>query len=294
MGLLGWDELQDGVKLQGLCTGGADYNSDDGDWSFSVDPAPEYQYLLTNPDAHTNKNGLIECEVEPPNNLNGDDAESKPTVDKYLNNGNRAVDKKWVTVVGTWTRDRSHAFEGGSLGPGEESKGKTEIHPITSILVEYPPEPANHSRVIEFFVFSSEGSAFKYDPGAPSAPHTDENRLGACDVMVPREAFTQLASFAIVSELDMSDSKKEFKFFFLDSGPFYNTLHGQVNSGKASEGKGFYWAKLAIRPGYTLRTYLFSRGVDPKMGIRKWMSDSKAAFHLVQGASSVRSLFDHV
>lgn len=284
MGVWGWDEIQDGVTLKGVAVGKANYHGDDGDWTFSVNPAPDFKHLLTNPSGFKNTNGLIECEVQPPFKLNGDNAESQETADKHLNNGDRKITNKWVIVRGTWVRDRSHSFAGETIGAFDDgNKGKTEIHPIISILIEHPPAPDNRSRVVDFLVFSSAGSVHRYVPSAPSAPHTDENRLGAFDILVPRSCFGQPSSFSLVSELDMSDSKSEFKIFFVDSGPSYHVLQGRVRSGRVSAGEGFYHAIIKVHPGYTLRTYLSSRGVDPRFGIRGHISKA--------GVSSVRALF---
>src|SRR5262249_46849714 len=147
MGVWGWNEMRDGVELRGFVEGSAGYFSDDDDWSFNVHPAPSYKGLLTNQDRFTNQNNLIECEVNPHPQFN---------VDEHLNNGSRAIDKQWVRVVGTWVRDRSHSVYDENIGPLDDGdKGKTEIHPITSILVEHRPAADNRSRLVDFFVFSS-------------------------------------------------------------------------------------------------------------------------------------------
>jgi hypothetical protein len=49
----------------------------------------------------------------------------------------------WPTVTGTWVIDTDH-------------DDKTEIHPITSILIEHLPAPDNRSRVVDFLVFSDD------------------------------------------------------------------------------------------------------------------------------------------
>lgn len=64
MGVWGWDIMSHSAELRG--TAKTLLLFDDGDWCFKVDPDAGFEGLLTNPSKHTNKNGLIECEIEPP------------------------------------------------------------------------------------------------------------------------------------------------------------------------------------------------------------------------------------
>jgi hypothetical protein len=272
MGVWGWDEIKDNQTLQGFVRGKANYQ-DDGDWTFSVQPATNYKHLLTNPSGFTNTNSLkdlIECEVEPPDELGGDDAESQATLDKYMNNGARKITDKWVTIVGPWVRDRSHSYAGEQIGVSDDGDtGKTEIHPIISMLVEHPPADNNQSRLIDFFVFSDDSENFP-----ATVPHSDENRLGAFDILVPRAS-----SFMVLSELTKSEPSH---FGFVDSGPFW-LFQGRVKSGKASEGKGFFHATIELRPGFTVRTFLSSRRSDPQLGIRRLMPAGGSVRYLFGG-----------
>lgn len=113
LGIYGWDELQDYVTLVGVVesNGYSGGIGGDGDWLLQVRPDPGYEYLLVNRGRRRNDNGLVECEVEPPDSNGSEDNE------KAL--FGRLVGKR-VVIVGTWAEDKSH-------------DNKTEIHPITSI-----------------------------------------------------------------------------------------------------------------------------------------------------------------
>ena len=270
MGVWGWDEIRDGVTLQGVVEGSAGYFSDDDDWSFKVRPAQGYKSLLTNQDGFTNQDGQVECEVQPDTYLN---------VDEYLNNGSHAIDKEWVTVTGTFTRDRSHSVDGSSIGVFDDGdKGKTEIHPITSVLVEHRPANDNRSRLVDFFVFSSGGSQNKALANAPIpapfAPHTGESRLGTFKIPIPLGA---TPTFVIRKQ------KSEPPDFKTIPSSRFSWFEGQVWSGRFSEGKGFFSATIQL-PGFTLLTYLVSRGINFRFGVLDLMKWA--------GVKSLRGLFN--
>ena len=82
----------------------------------------------------------------------------------------------WATVEGTWVIDTDH-------------DDKTEIHPITSLLIERPPAPDNRSRLIDFLVFSDDSDNF------PDAVfHSGENRKGELRMPVPWNRSLELTS----------------------------------------------------------------------------------------------------
>jgi len=266
MGIWGWDELIDNVQLRGFVVGPAFYEGNDDDWNFSVKPSASCQSLLENKNGGVNSDGDIGCEIQAPVTLD---------VDEFLNNGTHAIANQWVTVVGTWVRDRSHSADGSSPLLGTDN-GKTEIHPITSLLVERAPAADNRSRLVDFFVFSSGGSITIVNIGPrpnPSAPHTDEDRLGAFDIPIPLEATPNVTVRAQQSPPPdfQTDPTGRFAWF-----------RGRVRSGKYSEGQGFFSATIEL-PGFTLLTYLVSRGINFRFGIRDLMKWA--------GVSSIRALF---
>src|SRR5215469_6876999 len=109
MGVYGFDEIQDGVTIQGWARGGASVASDN-DWNLQVAPALKYSYLLQNPHLAINANGMVECEVQPSQYLqdSGIHVQDPALVNQLLGN----PDGKWVTVVGTWSVDKSHTVDG--------------------------------------------------------------------------------------------------------------------------------------------------------------------------------------
>ena len=106
----GWKERRDYVTLEGRAIR---HNTNfDGDWSLFIQPAEGFTLLAINSEGRRNENGEIECEVEP-NDLFTNDALEHVYFGRLMS--------KRVTVNGTWVDDLAH-------------DGKTEIHPITSIL----------------------------------------------------------------------------------------------------------------------------------------------------------------
>jgi len=224
MGVWGWDEIKDDVKLQGFVMSHPIVAAD-GDWCFMVAPARGFRSLLTNQSGFTNHDGLIECEIEPPDDLKGEDSSSAETAIRLLGNPKG----QWVTVEGAWVRDKSHDVWGNDIGlGGVHDMGKTEIHPVTSILVEHTPPSDNRSRLVEFAVFSDDSANFP-----ANVPHSDEDRHGKFDMPIPLGG-----AFRIVNELNMCASKT----FAIVPSDRVSTLECRVASGKASEGKGFYWS----------------------------------------------------
>jgi hypothetical protein len=190
MGLLwGWDELADNRTLTGVVDS-IDLSSD-GDWCVKVRP-PTNDQLLTNPRVgRPNTNMLVECEVEPPDNLSGRNAEDAAVMRGFL----AQMQGRTVTVNGTWSIDKQHRFDG-ATSPcilSECRDGKTEIHPITSILHERSA-PSPITRQFDFLVFSDDSLNFPR-----KVPHSGESRIGTF-----RVAATQDSNWAIVDDVDMS------------------------------------------------------------------------------------------
>jgi len=284
MGVWGWDEIQDGVKLQGFIIGNAFVEGDDSDWNFNVSPARGFTQLLTNAHGNSNQDKQIQCEVKPPQHLKdigvdvGSDAVANGLLGLPFPTNS---EKQWATVEGTFAVDKGHSVFDGSdiLVPGGDSTiGKTEIHPVTSVLVEHLPAADNSSRSIDFLVFSddSKDRTFTFPPVlipplflpqlpitvSTAAPHAAENRSGGFDIPIPLGS-----GFTKVSIVDKSQSQT---LALVDSGRF-QTLRCRVSSGTPQDGKGFFHVRVTL-PGFTVMTYLLSRGIDPKAGVRELMS----------------------
>jgi hypothetical protein len=163
MGVLGWNEIRDGQQLTGEVT--RHIRAGDGDRCLYI--VPDASRLLRNQAGRTNQDGTVEGEVEPNDDIDNDAMEAQffdPLV------GQRVI------ITGTFVEDKSH-------------DDKTEIHPITSIFVDWGI--VESVKRVEFFVFSDDSANFP-----ANVPHSGENRTGEfkvgypptleADVIVPR------------------------------------------------------------------------------------------------------------
>lgn len=231
MGLLyGWKVLQDGVTLTGVVDAFNGTPSSDGDWCLLVRPDASSASLLKNPEApHPNSSGCVECEIEPPDNLKGKDAEDDATVLSFLN----PMLHRHVTIQGTWAVDLQHRWDD-ATSPCIFSAcddGKTEIHPIASILHERDrPDP--YTRRFDFFVFSDDSENFP-----TSVPFSKQNRTGTFAIPA-----VEGATWSVSQEIDMSRSKQ----FGVSHTATGWTFTGHVESGTPGEGKGFYYGLLDL------------------------------------------------
>ena len=227
MGVWGWDEIQDNVELYGVVEEISNV-ADDGDWCFKVKPDPGSADLLTNPSGYTNGNGWIECEIEPPDDLLGQNAEDNAVLHRYLD----GMKSKHVIVKGTWVRDRSHSWDDHDIGAFDDGdRGKTEIHPITSIQIDHGFTAPDTVR-FEFFAFSDDSM------GVPAAvPHSGESRLATFDQDVTADA-----NFAVSGEVNMSP-QRSWTIVAVNGG---HALQGRVWTGEPGSGHGFYRALVDV------------------------------------------------
>ena len=216
MGVLGWTELADQVFLEGAVERVAGNVADDGDWCFHVRPRPVFASFLT-ANGRTNADGLIECEVEPPDRIGGD---------RHFHHYMDRLAGRWVRVVGTWAVDLSHG-------------DKTEIHPITSILMD-APRPAGVLKRLELFAFSDSSGNFP-----AHVPHSNESRTATFEWPigpVETEVGATSASFEVSDELDMS-ADKSMEILEVNGNWVFGAT---VASGTESDGNGFYHATVDL------------------------------------------------
>ena len=229
MGVWGFDEIADGVTLTGTVQN-MQYYDMDHDWCFKVKPdtTPAMQRLLTNPSGFTNTNGWVECEVEPIDPLPGGlSARSGATLATYLG----PMEGAHVTVQGTWSRDRSHSYDDQDIGVFDNGdKGKTEIHPVTSILFERR-RPDAHTRQFDFLAFSDDSgpSPVFYH----SVPHRGQDRVATFSVPVNAGSTLQILE---------TDDASAGHTITLDGA----TLSGTVHTGAAGSGKGFFRTRMQV------------------------------------------------
>jgi len=213
MGVFGWNELGDYVKLVGKVVGTD--RSGDGDWILKIQPDAESQALLINSHGNANDDGIVECEVEPSDFFDDD-------IHEQIYFG--TLQNRHVTVVGTWVEDKSHS-------------DKTEIHPITTVLSE---RTFNNTKTVYLTVFSDDSGNFP-----ANVPHSGENRIGNFRIAFPPVPvvphYDQKPIFKIEFQKNYARST-DFRIEVDASGqPF---LVGIVQSGNADENKGIYIARI--------------------------------------------------
>jgi hypothetical protein len=106
------------------------------------------------------------------------------------------------------------------------------------------------------------GSQWQMGHFPATVPHSHEDRTGILTLLLPSGA-----AFNVLSELNFSASKR----ISTSDKPRIRTVTLTVVSGKPEHGKGFYHTKISL-PGFTLLTFLLSRGSDPNKGIREMMT----------------------
>jgi Protein of unknown function (DUF3892) len=215
MGVFGWREIRDNVTLKGQVVEHS--RSGDGDWILKIRPNSEFVHLLKNLSGKINEDNLVECEVEPWDNLDSDFWERYYFKD-YLN--------KQVTVTGTWVEDKSH-------------DDKTEIHPITSIVFE---EDFHDTKFVEIMVFSDDSANFP-----ASVPHTCENRIFNFAIpfqtkpVVPHH--DHVGRHTIRGQVNYTNSTS---FSITNDAGGNSFFTGTIESGVPSNSRGFYFGRFML------------------------------------------------
>lgn len=231
----GWDMLAPSVTLTGIVMriSYADGPDGDDDWSIFVQPDPNYAHLLINRDGQVNQDGLVECEVQPPDRVNGVDFNRPATMASYF----QPLLGKRVTVVGTHVQEAWFCHD-----------NKTEIHPIVSIFQTDGPQPLGVAYKMKFFVFSDSASLQLIPPIRPVLPFYNRfNNLASFRVPFPAPLPDVdpdgMHQFTVLREVNAARSRE---FLITPDDPNY--LTGRFQSGISDEGKGFYFAEIEIGP----------------------------------------------
>jgi hypothetical protein len=193
--------------------------------------------LLVNAAGDKNENGWITCEVEPLDALGGE---------HNLNTHFGPLDGRTVKVRGVWVEDLSHS-------------GKTEIHPIASLLSERP-KPAPYTKRFDFFVFSDDSGNWLQVwpfPGADAhVPTSGESQHGSFAISYPDPPDDDARpTFRIV---DVTDRSKASLIRLVNQGSRH-FLEGSVESGTASDDEGFFHADVEM--SYAPASYHHFSGV---------------------------------
>jgi hypothetical protein len=209
----------------------------DWDWSLFVKPAPAFENLAINRGGLQNNNGIIECEIQPPDGLL-----DGRTMHRFFD----PLAGHMVTVVGTWVEDKSH-------------NNKTEIHPITSILHETGSAPglSHTEKVAEFLGFCDTSTPHAIDPPRPNVPpHANELRVAQFQVRFPPSLegdpldvldSAHLPAFDIQAEDDRS-LHKSFAILARANDLF---LSGAV---QVSRARGFYFGRFHLPAACPMRS----------------------------------------
>lgn len=250
MGVLGWDVISSGVTiLRGVITGAhlVDVYGDN-DWSVSVRPSRSYRYLLTNQNGFTNADGTVECEIDPPHSLFGKNAETDIVANQFIG----GLANLQVRVQGLWVRDLAHSVYGRSFDaweiPGWDSRpGKTEIHPIASLLVKHSA-PGPLKRRFEFFVFADEGGRPIPMPDPIGAKASQRGNFAIAIPSGAKMTFVAGGEAGMASSVSITTQPRRG----------YSVLIGDVESGQPGDGKGFYHAMFDVPALFSLRAFLES------------------------------------
>jgi hypothetical protein len=255
MGVWGWYEITDYVSCKAHALKAGD--NDDRDLSLFIKPTPDYAWLAGNPltSGLFNLDGVVECEFEASHDLD---------LDSILVNLRYLISKGELTLIGTWSIDKSHYASGGSISSpgGSASLGKTELHPLSAIIVD--PETSLPVKNVEIFLFGEDSEAHWYDPQRPSSvPHTKENRI--LDTMIrfpPSPEDDMRPTQSVITYLDRSATKS---LSIVPNGPeYFSKIY--ITTG---DGDGYFHASLVLEhDSSTQHVYfgIFSSAPHPLYG----------------------------
>jgi hypothetical protein len=191
MGVLGWNDLGDNVQLVGTVVNhfySDQFLEGDGDWSLVIKPDPEFAHLAVNSSGAVNPDqGNIECEVLSVLGKSSEESVLGPLMGKK------------VSVWGHWVEDISHDH-------------KTEIHPMSTLLLEDPV--AGYSKRFQVLV-QCDNSGFNVV--RPFSPPDAKTAIDSTVwVQFPPVVDDDLSpTCKIINEHDLSNSKS---FVIIGSG----------------------------------------------------------------------------
>lgn len=233
MGVYGWRILQDDVEVQGIIRGHS-FSNVDKDWDLSLEPLPAFASFLRNPTAPApNTSGRMTCEIEPPP-LPGALGEGAAAEAAFFG----PLVGKTVTATGVWAVDCSHLWDGRTGLPVPHcQRGKTELHPLASLLVESPAEGA--TKTIEVFVFSD------VDKKLARVPHGAENWHRTFRVAFPPRPTPQAIPAFTIRPDRLVNLTRSATWRIVQTGVRIR-LEGDIQSGTPKEGQGFYHAIIDL------------------------------------------------
>lgn len=233
----GWFFLGDLVTVNGTLDhltppAGIVGGNRDCDWSLHVKPQFADRDLLRNHKHSLNENGLIECEIKPPNTLKGGlDATNPDTMTRFF----APYVGRRVSVNGTWVADKGH-------------NDKTEIHPIRAVRFDEPsPHGLSTTTRITLFMFSD--AATRHVPrNGEVYPHINESRKVTYAISFPPHEGVEVGQpiVRVLEEIDMAASKS--MKIVQNPPPHTDQFHLEysVTTGRPSDGKGFYYVLMDL------------------------------------------------
>jgi hypothetical protein len=241
MGVAGWRMLSPTARVKGSVVAvnwGGSKNwinlNKDGDWSLFVMPVMADAHYANNSAGVTNAPskgqaaGIIECEILP---INSSEALFN-SLFKPLSPANPADTSTWkhATVTGTWVEDLSH-------------DNKTEIHPISSVLV-MTAQLATGAREFLFCAFSDASTA-PVQPYRPlPVPFARENQTATFSIDFPPRPSPNATPKYTIANLPCTRSKPITAS--LAGPPLKPQLTGQVSTGLPSDGLGLYAGNISV------------------------------------------------
>lgn len=230
----GWDMLRPSVYLEGNVEG-IDFSEGafgDDDWSLIVRPDPNYEAYLDNSFWQRNRDGRIECEVQPPDVVLGQHYNTRAAMERYFG----PLQNQHVQINGAWSQEALFCHD-----------NKTEIHSLISALwtnASVEPPYNSLSYRLKFLVFSN-SSNYHIIVRPHMPPRNREDVFGLFQVRFPETPSgidpSRMLQYEMLNETNAA-RQRQFNV------TVDRQLAGIVESGTSDTGQGFYFAEMEIGP----------------------------------------------
>lgn len=209
----------------------------DGDWVFHITPDPEYAHLATNSMGDLNFAGSDGRDVDPPQGSIQCEIQPRENNEDTFKVMTRGMLGRQVQIVGPLVEDTKHR------GPNEG--GRTEIHPVTSVLL-VDAVPNKPELVVTFLAFSDAGGISPTPFGKTAyPPHAHTDREASFTLAWPGRPSPMSKPIYRVGNLIQASNWLSATYQKLgpDESP---SLSADVHTGTPDEGKGMYGAVITL------------------------------------------------